>query len=150
MAGEHLESVNFVPHGEGWQGTLSVQGPNGCRGVTLAVTLPASFPDAPPIVTVADDSLPQPLAHLNSDKLCLYQDHSVVIDTSRPAEVIRDTLARAEKILTEGLSGQSNAARWPRSSWPTGALRQPGRCGLSSQQAGWRRPGMTFPYSVFA
>ncbi len=72
------------------------------RWAELRVVFPADFPDCLPRVEVLARSDSRVRAHLErSGKLCLAQESSALIDSSRPEAVVRDALQLAADILFE-------------------------------------------------
>lgn len=93
--------------GEGgrWTGPAALaDGP----AATLTVSLPDDFPDRLPDVFVPAEVRDAVRAHVErSGKLCVAPDGGVLIDPADGSRVVRDTLARATRLLTPaGDAGQ--------------------------------------------
>jgi molybdopterin/thiamine biosynthesis adenylyltransferase len=107
-AKQELEKRGFVAvDGERWQGALDgdEQGP-----LQVSVRLPLTFPDTLPEVYLEASSLPWQIPNIETGgKLCLASTTGLLIDASRPSTIVAETLVRAQKLLTNGLSGANNA-----------------------------------------
>ena len=95
-----------------------VIGSNGVCEITLNLgsfgdisgraVLPPEFPDELPVISIDRTTLPRRVPHVEkSGKICLAPSTGVLLDATAPRQLIRDSLNRAQNILTEGLSGRN-------------------------------------------
>lgn len=99
-----LAEHGFVPGENGaWSGHLR---PDNAGTVAATVTLPPEFPHAMPIVRVTAGSLPRTIPHVEAGgKMCLAPESGVLLDTDNPRGIIRESLARASRVVADGLTG---------------------------------------------
>jgi len=87
-----------------FRGTLKVSGIE----IPLRVVLPESFPWVLPHLFVKREELPKRVPHVEANgKVCLLPNTGILIDSSRPADVLRDALERAHSVLEKGLEGEN-------------------------------------------
>lgn len=133
--------------GDTWEGDLS-PGIAPSEGAPLIlpvrIKLHAEFPDQLPEVFTIRGSLPHPIAHVESSgKVCIAPSSNLLIDVDRPRDLVRDVLARATRVLSDGLAGRNVAdvaveflAYWEpggKSVWSIARSEGPAR-GLASTQ----------------
>lgn len=74
--------------------------------IRAKVTIPDTFPLLLPEVRVNRERLPHRVPHVESDgKICMPAGQGTLIDVSRPADVVADTLDWAVRILNDGWAG---------------------------------------------
>ena len=111
MAADTLVARGFVLESapeERWVGELLLQR----SGVALQVrvSLPPAFPDALPRIAVSPENLSKRVAHVElTGDVCFVRSTNVLIDADRPADLVRDALERASRVLDAGLLGESDA-----------------------------------------
>lgn len=72
----------------------------GDQSVAVHLSFPPKFPDEPLIVTVDDPTAISRRAHIEQNgKLCLFPNTGLLIDTTRPKQIILDSLERASDVL---------------------------------------------------
>jgi hypothetical protein len=102
-----LSAEGFQPSADGkWAGKLQIDGIE----VVSEITIPEGFPSSVPVVRVDRKSLPRRIPHMERDgKLCLVPSAGVLIDASRPKDIIRQILSKARTLLHEGLNGSNES-----------------------------------------
>ncbi|MEJ2033600.1 MAG: E2/UBC family protein [Deltaproteobacteria bacterium] len=86
----------------GWETKIS----NGQQWVDIKIVLTSQFPYRLPRIYLAQPT-PHPIPHLTPSRenhICTYERHSTFIDISRPIELVIETIIKAAKIITDGLS----------------------------------------------
>jgi len=75
---------------------------NHSKSVAVRLILPPKFPDEAPIISVQDTASLSRRAHVErSGKLCLFPQTALLIDSSRPEQIVLDSLERAKSLLFE-------------------------------------------------
>lgn len=112
-----------------WEGPLELSDVSSGAAPDVAlvrVVLSPAFPEVLPEIFLADDRFARPVPHVEScDRLCIAPSTGILLDVGRPAELVRDALDRAVKLLRTGreqLADGSAAAEfatelsayWPR------------------------------------
>jgi hypothetical protein len=80
------------------------------RELRLRVGFPRGFPSRLPRIYVLDVDLPRRLPHVGRHGwVCFQEQEGLLLDCHRPAEVVREAVARAIDTLRGGLSGDNHA-----------------------------------------
>ncbi|RKH03475.1 ThiF family adenylyltransferase [Corallococcus carmarthensis] len=101
-----LETLGFQPTTQSltWEGGLDIGG----AATAVRLSLPRGFPYALPIVRVDRAKLRKQIPHVERDgKVCVAASNGLLLDATRPASLVRETLCRARRTLIEGLQGEN-------------------------------------------
>lgn len=128
-AGSELRRRGFTEERDGsWKGKLSLEE---IGDVRATVVMPPFFPDELLSVVVERASLPKQAPHVEvSGKICGAPPSGVLIDASRPADLVAESLARATTTLEKGLLSDDPSEF------------------LTELQSYWGKQGLTRTYSI--
>jgi len=88
-----------------WAGEIEVEG---YGKFEADVTLPSGFPDRLPEIYFRPDAFPRPIPHIDgAHKSCIAADTGLLLDVSNVAGIIRDSILRAQLVVSAGLSGSN-------------------------------------------
>lgn len=106
-AHEELRRQGFEPCAQGaWTGTLHTTVGN----IAVEVSLPPGFPHCLPAIRVDRAHLSHRVPHVESSgKICLPEGQGTIIDSSRPVDVVTESLNLARAILESGLTENTDA-----------------------------------------
>lgn len=84
-----------------WRGPL-------VDGVAVTIELPEDFPHQLPIFRVDIAQLPRRLPHIEPDgKVCIAAQSGLLVNSTRPHDVLRESIDRATTVLTDGIAGRN-------------------------------------------
>lgn len=90
-----------------WRGSLNLQRAN--RELPVEILLPREFPDSLPEVYVNTATLGRLVPHVdNTGKVCIAPTTNVLLDATRPRDLIHEALQHAVTTLDAGLNGESD------------------------------------------
>jgi len=106
IAEEYLRSRGFVERIGSWEGILdNVEG----KTLSIRVRLSARFPDILPEIFLANQAeLSGRVAHVEkSGKVCIAPATGILVDVDNPVGIVEQSLSRAARIVSDGISGRS-------------------------------------------
>jgi len=109
LAASELEQKGFafVESRNGFVGKIKVET---AGEFSVVVKLPEIFPNAMPEIFIDLDELEMQIPHVEkSGKLCLIPNTGVLIDKTKPVNLISESITRARELIREGYSGQNAA-----------------------------------------
>jgi molybdopterin/thiamine biosynthesis adenylyltransferase len=105
LATDVLADLGFQPGDNGFEGQFEL---DGFGRFAVRIEVPSEFPARLPVISFRDDELGRAIAHVMEGKACIAHTSGVLLDRHNPEGILRESVARARKILRDGLSGESD------------------------------------------
>lgn len=108
IAQSELALHGFIADDKGvWNGAVDV---GSGISIPLSVVVPAGFPHQLPKVFVDRSKLPRRIPHVEPNgSLCIARGEGVLLDAGNPSGLVSESLERATRVLSDGLSGANEA-----------------------------------------
>jgi hypothetical protein len=100
-----LADLGFQPGENGFEGHLEL---DGIGRFAVRIEIPSEFPAKLPIISFREDELQRTIAHvMDNGRVCIAHTSGVLLDRHNPEGILHESVERARKILSKGLSGES-------------------------------------------